>query len=147
MGIYTLDLCKKTVLVGTADYLPSLGAILTPAARRFIIDNPDKKHTATNYVDSSGRQRCSGGPDLKSTEAYAMAFGTRHALAYQKAFNHHVENPVVGYALEACDSDSEIGDIEEECLKDFKDGFDAFQVESGASSSKPRKRKEQTAKT
>ena len=43
MGIYTLDLVKKSVLVGTAPYLSNLGKVLTPAGRRTVFENPKKK--------------------------------------------------------------------------------------------------------
>ena len=56
-----------------------------------------------------------------------MAFGTQHALAYKSACDEHAIAAVPGHELVPCGSDSEIGSDEEECFRDFKDGFHAFQ--------------------
>jgi hypothetical protein len=141
MGIFTLDLVKKTIIVGTAPYIHKLGKILSPEARKFVIDNPEKKHTSTPYIDSSGKPRTNGGPDLKGTEEYPMGFGARHALLYQEACGHFATEPKPGMPLEACDSDSEIGEEDEACLRDFRDGFHTFEYNTGSSSSSRRKRK------
>ena len=110
MGIYMLELVKKTVLVGTAPYLPSLGNVLSPAGRQAVLANPNKKATAKRYVDTEGNVRTQGGPDLKGTEHYSMMFGARHALLYKSHLGSAAETQVPGMSLQECDSDSEIGD-------------------------------------
>ena len=80
MGVYTLDLVKKSVLVGTAPYLSNLGKAITPEGRRIVLENPKKKKTATKYIDKDGKPRSQGGPDLKGTENDSMSFGAAHAL-------------------------------------------------------------------
>ena len=146
MGIYKLDKVKKTILVGTAEYLHELGQVLSPAGRRIVLENPNKKSTHWNYVDREGRTRTSGGPDLKGTEHYSMLFGARHSLLYKQHLGSAAENQVPGIALRDTDSDSEIGDEPESCFEDFKLGFDAFHYDlahssTSSSSSKGKKRK------
>ena len=133
MGIYSLDLVKKSILVGTASYLPELGSRLTPAGRQAVLDNPHKKATAKHYVDSEGNTRTQGGPDLKGTEEYSIMFGARHALLYKSTWGSAPENQVPGMSLQDCDSDSEIGDEPESCFEDFKLGFDTFQYSTSPS--------------
>ena len=145
MGIYTLELMKKTVLVGTAPYLPELGKVLTPAGRQAVLDNPNKKATAKLYVDSEGNTRTQGGPDLKGTEEYSIMFGARHALLYKSTLGSAAENQVPGMSLQDCDSDSEIGDEPESCFEDFKLGFDTFHYSTlpSTTSASSKKRKNQ----
>lgn len=136
MGVYTLDQIKKSVLVGTAPYLEKMGVTLTPAGRQAVLSNPARKATHVSYTDNAGKKRCTGGPELKETENYSMSFGAKHAVAYQESCglaSQHTGNALV------CDtdsSDSEIGDVDESCFLDFKDGFTAFQYTLAAGSSR-----------
>ena len=127
MGIYTLDVVKKSVLVGTAPYLQTFGKVLTPHGRQVVLNNPSKKQTAFIYIDAAGKQRICGGPDLKQTEHYSMAFGCRHAVTYKESCAEYAETPTPGLPLDPCDSDSEIGSCDEECFADFKTGFTTFE--------------------
>ena len=48
MGAYTLDIVKKSVVVGTAPYIKDLGTVLTPEGRRLVLNNP--------HQEGNGRQ-------------------------------------------------------------------------------------------
>ena len=65
-----------------------------------------------------------------------MGVGCQHSLAYSESCPHHVRAKQLGHDL--CvdpDSDSDIGDDDEDCFGDFKHGFGFFYADSLATAS------------
>ena len=136
MGCFTLDMVKRSCLAGTVPYLSSLGRKFSSHGKRAVRDNPNKKVTSKQYVDSAGNVRSTGGPDLKGTQAYAMGFGCQHALAYRESCHHFTVDKKPGHELNPdTDSDSEIGSTDESCFLDFKYGPSHFANHGAVSSS------------
>ena len=136
MGAYTMDCVKPSVWVGTVPYLGDIVRNLAPAGKRLVRRNPARKQTSITYLDSNGKKRCQGGNDLHGTQAYAMGFGCQHSLAYSESCHHHVRAKQPGHDLIVDpDSDSEIGDDDEECFGDFKHGFGFFYADTLATAS------------
>ena len=95
---------------------------MTAEERHILRENDERKHTFTNYIDASGRRRCDGAADLKSTQAYPMGFGCAHASEYHAHSSASSSVQSRGNHLEAdADSDSEIGDTES-AFDDFAHG-------------------------
>ena len=81
MGAFGAETPKPMVLHGTAPYLQEMGRRLTPAERREL----DRSTTAVHTTDGYGRMRSQGTKSLKGTQAYPLAFGAAHALAFRAA--------------------------------------------------------------
>ena len=80
MGAFNLNARKTTVLCTNAPWAANLARRMEPIDRERIA----AKRLCTRVVtrDCSGRRRVKGGPDLKGTQAYPLAFGVAVAELY-----------------------------------------------------------------
>ena len=74
MGAFGAESPKATQLVGTAPWIGGLKRTLSKKERAF-----PQLDISTSYTDTAGKQRFSGGSQLKATQAYPKGYGAATA--------------------------------------------------------------------
>ena len=127
VGAFDIRNKKPLLLVGTAPYLQQLRRSMTPSEKYAMQHNSQGKlQTAITWTDeTTGIKKCTGVPtNLKATQAYPIAFGAAHAVAFNASCHASTVNAERPADLDPNDTDSEGSSFDADvadCFEDLKD--------------------------